>query len=302
MINRRIIILTVLIVLLLTSSFAAALPTIIDTYNATNYSNGLVVQNQFGSAQQSTLVGQTINITDYTTAGAISFYVERYGSEAVWTNCNSTLKVGIFNATTGTFGTDKKPSSYTPIVSSASFDAIGLPIDLELYTVNITSTLLATGYYTVAIWCDQDAHGTIYDMDTTRYIRVGYDTTSSSHEGNYVVETFGAYDGGANDVIFTLWGDDEAAPTSSPTSPATGDDATNALIDTFTDYLIPLILFLLPAMILGWLTHWEKWPILIGLAIGSGLTYLFLGTDYLWLVILVVIGIGASAYQSTRGG
>lgn len=92
-------------------------------------------------------------------------------------------------------------------------------------------------------------------------------------------------------------------PTATPT-PSVGpydSSDTETVINDVANYLVPLILFLLPAFILGWLTHWEKWPILIGLAIGSGLTYLFLGTQYLWLVILVVIGIGAAAYQSTRG-
>lgn len=107
--------------------------------------------------------------------------------------------------------------------------------------------------------------------------------------------------GGVFSEIFVTIADnaEEAGPL--PTGGAYDPGSTDELIDTFTGYLIPLILFLLPALILGWLTHWEKWPILIGLAIGSGLTYLFLGTQYVWLVLLVTIGIGASAYQSTRG-
>lgn len=107
--------------------------------------------------------------------------------------------------------------------------------------------------------------------------------------------------GGVFSEIFVTIADNAEELGPLPTGGAYDPGSTDELIDTFTGYLIPLILFLLPALILGWLTHWEKWPILIGLAIGSGLTYLFLGTQYVWLVFLVTVGIGASAYQSSRG-
>lgn len=101
-------------------------------------------------------------------------------------------------------------------------------------------------------------------------------------------------------VIDSTEGGGTPAPTATPT--ASSSDGVTNVIDDFVGYLIPLILFLLPALILGYVSHWQKWLILIGLAIGSGLVYLFLGAQYIWLVILVVIGIGASAYQSSRGG
>lgn len=87
--------------------------------------------------------------------------------------------------------------------------------------------------------------------------------------------------------------------------PTTGDydySDMDVVIAAVASFLIPLILFLLPAFLLGTMTKWSKWPIMIGLTIGSGLVYLFLGPQYLWLVFLVVIGLIGMAYQSVRGG
>lgn len=94
----------------------------------------------------------------------------------------------------------------------------------------------------------------------------------------------------------------QGTPTAAPLPTGGSYDTsdTNLVINTFVGYLIPLLLFLLPALILGWVTRWAKWPILIGLAIGSGLTYLFLGTQYLWLVVMVIIGIASMSYADFR--
>lgn len=120
-------------------------------------------------------------------------------------------------------------------------------------------------------------------------------------EGWIINGTLDDNDGSFTSTFVTKADNPVTVPNPLPTDGSYTYDSTNDLIDTFSGYLIPLLTFLLPALILGWFTRWQKWPILIGLGIGSGLTYLFLGTQYLWLVMLVVIGIGASAYQSSRG-
>lgn len=81
----------------------------------------------------------------------------------------------------------------------------------------------------------------------------------------------------------------------------TGD--TDALLNSFMGFLIPLVLILLPAALLcAMARRVDKWLIIIGLTIGSALLYLFLGPQYLWLVFLVTIGLIGMAYQSVRGG
>lgn len=176
------------------------------------------------------------------------------------------------------------------------------------YTFNFNASyqLVANTVYSVYLYGVQDGH----NGDTTHALLVYYDIEDDEdsqmaqfHNGGWFsgADMVGSYNGSYRMIIYGV-ADMVNASSSPPATPPPGSTGTNELIDTFVDYLIPLILFLLPALILGWLTHWEKWPILIGLAIGAGLTYLFMGTEYLWLVILVVIGIGASAYQSSRGG
>lgn len=88
-------------------------------------------------------------------------------------------------------------------------------------------------------------------------------------------------------------------PTPPPIINPTNNDDT---ITTFVNFAVPLLLMLLPACILGWLTGWSKWPILIGLAIGTGLGVVFVPSFPLWLVVMVALGLAGFAYSEMRGG
>lgn len=74
------------------------------------------------------------------------------------------------------------------------------------------------------------------------------------------------------------------------------------LIEDFVAFVVPVVIIFLPAILLCFITRrWDKWLILIGLAIGVGLGFYF-GMVPLWLVFLVTIGLIGMAYQSVRGG
>lgn len=73
-------------------------------------------------------------------------------------------------------------------------------------------------------------------------------------------------------------------------------------IAAFMQFIVPLLVILLPAILLVVFTRsTDKWILLIGLTIGIGLGYAF-GLVPLWLVFLIVIGLIGMAYQSVRGG
>lgn len=175
--------------------------------------------------------------------------------------------------------------------STQNFDLSTLSED-DWVTFNFSSTSLLSNGVTYYI-------GLMNNNSLVSSFRVLSDTHG---DGPFKVIIGSAWTATGSGVLpcYYVYTEDGELPTSTPG--VAGTSTTDELISTLTNWLIPLIMFLLPGLILGWLTHWEKWPILIGLAIGSGLVYLFLGTEYIWLVILVVIGIGASAYQSSRGG
>lgn len=97
-------------------------------------------------------------------------------------------------------------------------------------------------------------------------------------------------------------GNPDPTPGPLPTGGSYDTSDIEALIATLVGYLIPLLLFLLPAIFMWWIGRGNLYLILIGLAIGAGLTYLFLGPGYIWLVILVCIGIAAALFMGNRSG
>lgn len=95
----------------------------------------------------------------------------------------------------------------------------------------------------------------------------------------------------------------ENAPGQLPTEGSRDYSNYDSMIEAFTGFMVPLILILLPPALLCFITRRvDKWLIIIGLTIGAALLYIFLGTQYLWLVFLVTIGLIGMAYQSVRGG
>lgn len=120
----------------------------------------------------------------------------------------------------------------------------------------------------------------------------------------YFASAWSITDGGRFNLY--LYGSDTplTLPSASPTSPtwtpfygSGGDDS----YGTAVNFLIPVAIMLLPALLLWWLGGRGKWPILIGLAIGTGLGYFF-GYVPIWLVFLVAIGLIGMAYSDVSSG
>lgn len=78
------------------------------------------------------------------------------------------------------------------------------------------------------------------------------------------------------------------------------DTDISALIDNAMEFLVPLIVILLPAILfIIFFKRTDKWLILIGLAIGVGLGYYFFNIP-IWLVFLIAIGLIGMAYSEVR--
>lgn len=222
-------------------------------------------------------------------------YLTHVGIQIKWNTgaITGAFKGGLFTSLTGN-GTNIENST-------DSIDAAGITAAYQWFNVSFTgNTTLQNGVtYYIGIW-----------VTTGLSAQPNY----GSNAGNqwYKSSISDAWAAGAgvgwSMKIYTSTesGYPTPAPTGSPGPLPTGGSYdtsdTNALINTFAGYMIPLLLWLIPALIMGYVTHWAKWPILIGLAIGGGLCYLFLGSQYVWMVFVTVIGLVGMAYQSSRGG
>lgn len=183
--------------------------------------------------------------------------------------------------------------------STTTYNAFDLARDVQTnYTFQFSGTYTLQQYQAYALTVTIDSQ-TMQDADN--HTRTGRDTSASTDEGYSgffrdsawdgpaedgdliyevkVVNNFGG--GGGTDYTFSTW---------------------DGTINSFINFMVPLIILLLPAILLMFLTRrTDKWLLIIGLAIGAGLGYYF-GMVPLWLVFLVVIGLIGMAYQSVRGG
>lgn len=202
---------------------------------------------------------------------------------------NSVSESGYINAfvMTTTTGNGTRVENSTNNYNVASLNGV---TNVTFYFRN-TTALYSSSQYRFGWVCVNTLGSSITAVtqnDGSGLIKSGYSDDWSDNTGTQ------------NMWVYTTGTSGTATPAPLPTGGSYQPTDTDTLINVFIGYLIPLILFLLPALILGWVTHWAKWPILIGLAIGSGLTYLFLGTQYLWLVVMVIIGIASMSYSDFR--
>lgn len=204
-------------------------------------------------------------------------------------NRNGTFICRLYTVT-GTYGSTAKPS--LQILSSTNeiyVNAAGV------YYFNFSGTYQITIglQYAFAIECTS--------MDAVSYSTyvTFKESSTDTYTGNsfiYSDSAWSVYDP-TFDLEFTVYG--EASPQS--TSPISTDDLPD-LYNSFVNFLVPVLVMTLPAMLLWWLGGRGKWPLLIGLAIGTGLGYVFIAGFPLWLVFLVAIGIIGMAYSDVSGG
>lgn len=140
---------------------------------------------------------------------------------------------------------------------------------------------------------------------SANWIESLYDNTASGYSGSageYYSSAWAV--GTTHDIPFYLYGDLTAVETPGPlptgglnVDTSDADEVMEALIG----YGVPVVVMLLP-MIFIWLVGGRgKWPMLLGISIGTGIGYLF-GLVPVWLVFMVSIGVVGFAYQSVRSG
>lgn len=288
--NKKTLALTVIMLLSLfvmgiSQSFAL---TTVSSYSEGNYDNGQKIYSLADSDYGG--YGQTFNCTGTYYLEQAVFYLHKNSNPVFDMKASLYATTGIGTAPTG-------PALATSTNTVESAD-LGDSSAKALWTFNFDGTYTMEFNHTYAI-CVYVSALTYGDVGTN-WTSYNADASTPTHEGVMLVNGaagWGVYSTNW-DSIFYVYG------TPSTTLPYTGGytGTYDDLIASVAGFLIPLLLFLLPAFLLGAMTHWSKWPILIGLTIGSGLVYMFLGTQYLWLVFLVVIGLIGMAYQSVRGG
>lgn len=75
----------------------------------------------------------------------------------------------------------------------------------------------------------------------------------------------------------------------------------SALLSGFMEYIVPLIVILIPAFFMAVPMKMGKWGFITGIAIGSGLGFAFFNVPA-WVLFLITIGLVGMAYQSVKGG
>lgn len=89
-------------------------------------------------------------------------------------------------------------------------------------------------------------------------------------------------------------------PTPIPSSVPGSSGYIDYLIEQFINFFIPLVIMLIPSFLLGYVCRMRKWGYIIGLAIGSGLGYVFIPGFPVWLVFLISVGIIGFAYSEIK--
>jgi hypothetical protein len=149
------------------------------------------------------------------------------------------------------------------------------------------------------------SNGTVYVADSTS-------NTGFWDSSNNYVSPSDPVDGISSGTIFALIystvlsGGSYTPPPSSTApvnSPFSGIDLASVDWAGVVSWIAVIILMIIPTFVLGVLLRGGKWGFLIGLSIGTGLSYvIFPNVMQLWLVVLVAVGVAAGFYNSMRSG
>lgn len=184
--------------------------------------------------------------------------------------------------------------------------------DLELYDAtnrthavtfyfNGAYRLTHNSIYVFVVYCVSTTPSDDYD----NMVRIGSRTTPAPHAGYASIYYSGAWNGPVDttDLTFAVISSDTiGAPTGAPTAAPASTTDLATLINQFMDFLVPLIIMLIPAFLIWFFGGRGKWPLLIGLAVGTALGYVFIPTFPVWLVFLVAVGIIGMAYSDVSSG
>lgn len=180
------------------------------------------------------------------------------------------------------------------LVSSDTLNFADCPGD-EYYNFTFTDNypLLLGTYYYIG-WRIMTAPNAAIDFSAHAAVCNAHDV--SDFAGSFTTYTTKTF----NHIFYTRT--DYIDTTPAPTATVNPPTDTEQLFIDLTAFLTPVLVMMLPALILWWFGGKGKWPLLIGLAIGTGLGYVFITGFPLWLVFLVAIGIIGMAYSDVSGG
>lgn len=196
---------------------------------------------------------------------------------------------------TGTVGTNATPNA--TVFDTATMAVTDTPTIWNTFTITFTSVyqIIAGQNYTVNLYSDNDGSG--YNTTNCMWF---YLYNGNSEAGNEFWYHESAYEGNANDFHTVVYVSDVSGATPAPTSYPVG--STDQLYTDLIAFFTPLFVMLIPALLLWYLGGRGKWALLIGLAIGTGLGYVFIANFPIWLVFLVAIGIIGMAYSDVSSG
>lgn len=282
----------VLVVLSLTIlPFAHAATVIIGEYDFTNEDNGAAVYNEHPSANaQESGYGQTFNASQSGYITAVTVELKKEGTPTGYLICE--LR-GTGNDLAG-------PANATNYETASNVVSIaGLTTSYVNYTFYFAGSTLLYQYqaYAFVIYA-----GGLQDLAADKVVRIGMDSAGETDEGVLFGYKNSAWAGTYTqalvyEVTATTTGT-EPLPTVEPI----GEQDLDELITSLMNVTIPLMVMLLPSLILWWFGGRGKWPLLIGLAIGTALGKVFIADFPLWLVFLVAIGIIGMAYSDVSSG
>ena len=200
--------------------------TIVDSYSEGNQDNFITLSSDVGDKQGA---GQSFTCTIGGTLYSAKFYLKKYGSPT------GTAVAKIYSHS-GTYGTSSVPNSL--LATSDTFDvstlsAVSFVLKEFIFSSVNKITLSNSTYYVVTI---EYSGG-----DSSKEVEVGYDNSSSTHDGNQVYLYSGTWYGnggvGGADTCFYVYKDD--ATTTSTSSTTTSSSTT---ISTSTTTTLPPII------------------------------------------------------------
>lgn len=285
---ESIIILTV--ITLFSAQFASAVEVEISHYS---YSNGTATR-ALKTAHPSSgalysAIYETFTLASATYITRISIAVGKAGTPVGYliAEIRATNNTYVAGTPTGTLYETSEQMDFADLDSSVDLNSFYFP----------GTNYYAAGNYSVAVY----AYGSTID-DAANWIEIMYDGSSSTYAGYSGIYTSSAWTcTAASDFVLYIYGD-TTPPDPLPTGGLNVDTSdADEVMEALIGYGVPVVVMLLP-MIFIWLVGGRgKWPMLLGISIGTGIGYLF-GLVPVWLVFMVSIGVVGFAYQSVRSG
>lgn len=198
---------------------------------------------------------------------------------------------------------DLTPDGTLLIGSTNTIDFESLPLESaadenQTFYFGSLLSLEVSHMYWLVIYIDSKT-----TLDASNFPAIAYRGASDSYStGSQKIQADSTWNNQGYDMQFAVYVSDTwgLSPTASPSASSETDLET--IIRQLTNFIVPLLVMLLPAFLLWWFGGRGKWPLLIGLAIGTGLAYMFIPGFPVWLVFLVSIGIIGMAYSDVSSG